>query len=103
MPFNLLEPEFLPEGHPQRTEYEASLRAAARFSNHVRALGLENITVILDAGHGGKDGGAAQNGIWESLYVYDIVMRVKRVAKRNASTRSRPRVRLWMKCRSIRA
>jgi N-acetylmuramoyl-L-alanine amidase len=79
VPFNLLEPEFLPEGHPLRTEYEAGLRASARFSNHVRALGLEDITVILDAGHGGKDGGASQSGIWESLYVYDIVLRAKRL------------------------
>jgi N-acetylmuramoyl-L-alanine amidase len=87
VPFNLLEPEFLPEGHPQRTEYEASLRAAARFSNHVRALGLDNITVILDAGHGGKDGGAAQNGVWESLYVYDIAMRAKRLLEGRTNAR----------------
>jgi len=79
IPFDLLQPEFLPEGHPLRTEYEASLRASARFSNHVRALGLEDITVILDAGHGGKDAGAAQGGVWESLYVYDIALRAKRL------------------------
>jgi N-acetylmuramoyl-L-alanine amidase len=87
IPFDLLEPEFLPEGHPKRTEYEASLRAAARFSNHVRALGLENITVILDAGHGGKDGGASQSGIWESLYVYDIAMRAKRLLETRTNAR----------------
>jgi N-acetylmuramoyl-L-alanine amidase len=87
VPFSLLEPEFLPEGHPLRTEYEASLRAAARFSNHVRALGLENITVILDAGHGGKDGGAAQNGIWESTYVYDIAVRAKLLLESHTNAR----------------
>jgi N-acetylmuramoyl-L-alanine amidase len=79
IPFDLLQPEFLPEGHPLRTEYEASLRASARYSNHVRALGLEGITVILDAGHGGKDSGATQAGVWESLYVYDIAVRAKRL------------------------
>jgi N-acetylmuramoyl-L-alanine amidase len=87
IPFDLLEPEFLPEGHPQRTEYEASLRASARFSNHVRALGLENITVILDAGHGGRDGGAVQNGVWESLYVYDIALRTKRLLESRTNAR----------------
>ena len=87
VPFHLLEPEFLPEGHPQRTEYEASLRASARFSNHVRALGLENITVILDPGHGGKDGGASQSGVWESLYVYDIVLRTKRLLESRTNAR----------------
>ena len=38
---------------------------------------LAGITVILDAGHGGQDGGASMGGVWESLYVYDIVMRTK--------------------------
>ncbi|HEX4965008.1 MAG TPA: N-acetylmuramoyl-L-alanine amidase [Thermoanaerobaculia bacterium] len=79
IPFDLLQPEFLPEGHPKRKEYEASLRASAQFSNQVKARGLGGITVIIDAGHGGLDSGASQGGVWESLYVYDIVLRVKRV------------------------
>ncbi|HEY8020808.1 MAG TPA: N-acetylmuramoyl-L-alanine amidase [Thermoanaerobaculia bacterium] len=87
IPFDLLQPEFLPQGHPLRTEYEASLRASARYSNHVRALGLENITVILDAGHGGKDSGATQGEVWESLYVYDIVMRAKRLLEGRTAAR----------------
>jgi N-acetylmuramoyl-L-alanine amidase len=78
IPFDLLQPEFLPEGHPKRKEYEASLRASARFSNQVKSRGLGGITVILDAGHGGLDSGATLGGVWESLYVYDIVLRVKR-------------------------
>jgi len=87
IPFDLLQPEFLPEGHPLRTEYEASLRASARYSNHVRALGLEGITVILDAGHGGKDSGATQAGVWESLYVYDIAVRAKRLLETRTAAR----------------
>ena len=79
IPFDVLQPEFLPEGHPQRVEYEASLRASAQFSNQVRAQGLAGITVILDAGHGGQDSGATMGGVWESLYVYDIALRVKRL------------------------
>lgn len=77
IPLDFVQPEFLPEGHPKRQEYEASLRASSQFSNQVRAQGLAGITVILDAGHGGHDVGASVAGVWESLYVYDIVMRAK--------------------------
>ncbi|HEX3552645.1 MAG TPA: N-acetylmuramoyl-L-alanine amidase [Thermoanaerobaculia bacterium] len=87
IPFDLLQPEFLPEGNPKRKEYEASLRASSQFSNQVRARGLSGITVILDAGHGGLDAGASQGGVWESLYVYDIVMRVKRVLESQTAAR----------------
>lgn len=79
IPFEVLQPEFLPEGHARRVEYEASLRASAQFSNQVKARGLAGITVILDAGHGGADSGAAMGGVWESTYVYDIALRVKRL------------------------
>ena len=79
IPFDELLPEFLPEGHPKRVEYEASLRASTQFSNQVRAKGLAGITVILDAGHGGHDSGATMSGVWESTYVYDIALRVKRL------------------------
>ncbi len=87
IPFDLLQPEFLPEGHPKRKEYEANLRASAQFSNQVKARGLNGIQVILDAGHGGQDIGASQGGVWESLYVYDIVLRVKRVLESQTAAR----------------
>jgi N-acetylmuramoyl-L-alanine amidase len=79
IPLDQLLPEYLPEGHPKRVEYEASVRASAQFSNQVNAKGLEGITVILDAGHGGHDSGATMGGVWESTYVYDVAMRVKRL------------------------
>lgn len=79
IPLDVLRPEFLPEGNPRRLEYEASLRASNQFSNPVRAQGLDGITVVLDAGHGGKDSGATYQGVWESLYVYDVTMRVKQL------------------------
>lgn len=79
IPFGQLLPEFLPEGHPKRVEYEASLRASTQFSNQVRTQGLAGITVILDAGHGGHDSGATMSGVWESTLVYDIALRVKRL------------------------
>jgi len=87
IPFELLQPEFLPEGHPKRKEYEESLRASARFSNQVKVRGLAGITLVLDAGHGGLDVGASLGGVWESLYVYDIAMRVKKVLESQTAAR----------------
>lgn len=87
IPFDLLQPEYLPEGHPRRKQYEEGLRASARFSNQVKARGLAGITIVLDAGHGGLDAGASLGGVWESLYVYDIVMRVKRVLETQTAAR----------------
>ena len=53
------------------------LLASARFSNQVRTSSLQGVTLILDAGHGGTDVGASLSGVWESLYVYDIMVRTK--------------------------
>lgn len=78
IPLDLLQPEFLPPGDPRRVAYEAEVAESEKFTNPVLAQGLEGITVILDPGHGGKDAGASMGGVWESLYVYDIVMRTKR-------------------------
>jgi N-acetylmuramoyl-L-alanine amidase len=87
IPIDFMQPEFLPEGHPKRKEYEESLRASARFSNQVKVRGLAGITVILDAGHGGQDSGATLSGVWESLYVYDIALRVKRMLEGQTAAR----------------
>ncbi|HKV09985.1 MAG TPA: N-acetylmuramoyl-L-alanine amidase [Thermoanaerobaculia bacterium] len=87
IPFDVLQPEYLPEGHPKRKEYEASLRASAQFSNQVKARGLSGITVILDPGHGGQDSGATLSGVWESLHVYDIALRVKKILESHTAAR----------------
>jgi N-acetylmuramoyl-L-alanine amidase len=79
IPLDLLLPEFLPEGDPRRKEYEAGLRASSQYSNQVRSRDLQGITVILDAGHGGHDSGATMGSVWESLYVYDIAVRLKQL------------------------
>ncbi len=85
IPFDVLQPEFLPPGHPRRVEFEASVRASEQFSNPVRSLDLAGITVILDAGHGGRDPGASKLGVWESTYVYDIVVRLKTYLEQNTA------------------
>jgi N-acetylmuramoyl-L-alanine amidase len=79
VPFDLLLPEYLPPGHERRQEYEERLLASARFSNPVRATRLQGVTVVLDAGHGGMDVGASISGVWESVHVYDIMLRTKRL------------------------
>ena len=79
VPLDYLSPEYLPPDHPRRVEYEAGLAQTARYMNRVQALGLEGVVVVLDAGHGGRDVGAAASGVWESIYVYDVMLRVKRI------------------------
>lgn len=79
IPLDVLMPEFLPAGHPARREYEESLLASGRYSNQVEARRLAGVTVLLDSGHGGKDPGSTIQGVWESTYVYDITLRVKRL------------------------
>jgi N-acetylmuramoyl-L-alanine amidase len=37
------------------------------------------VVVVLDAGHGGRDVGASASGVWESVHVYDVMLRVKRL------------------------
>lgn len=87
IPFELLLPEYLPPDHPRRREYEAALRESGRFTNRVRTADLSGVTVILDAGHGGEDPGASFAGVWESLYVYDIQLRVKRLLEAHTAAR----------------
>jgi N-acetylmuramoyl-L-alanine amidase len=93
IPLDVLLPEFLPAGHPRRVEYEASVTASARFRNQVTAVDLEGITVILDAGHGGRDAGASMSGVWESLYVYDVMLRVRRLLEAYTSATVVPTTR----------
>ncbi|HSM51174.1 MAG TPA: N-acetylmuramoyl-L-alanine amidase, partial [Thermoanaerobaculia bacterium] len=79
VPLDLLLPEFLPADDPRRREYESQLSETAKFRNEVTARGLAGITVILDAGHGGADVGALVGGTWESIYVYDVMLRVRQL------------------------
>lgn len=85
--FDLLLPEFLPPDHPRRIAYEESLLASSAYSNEVRSRDLAGITVILDPGHGGQDVGASFDGVWESLYVYDVTLRVQRLLETRTAAR----------------
>ena len=79
IPYDSLLPEYLPPTHPRRLAYERERAATEGFSNPVLALDLSGITVILDAGHGGRDPGNTSGEVWESVYVYDVMLRVKQV------------------------
>ncbi len=93
IPFDLLQPEFLPPGHPRRQEYEEAQLASAQFSNTVRSRDLAGITIVLDAGHGGRDPGASKDGVWESLYVYDILLRLRQFLQERTSAEVHTTVR----------
>ncbi|MXX60057.1 MAG: LysM peptidoglycan-binding domain-containing protein [Holophagales bacterium] len=79
IPLDLLSARYLPPDHPQRQEWEAQRSASEQIENELLALDLDGVTVVLDAGHGGRDTGAPVGGIWESAYVYDIMLRTKRI------------------------
>ncbi|HLF57237.1 MAG TPA: N-acetylmuramoyl-L-alanine amidase [Thermoanaerobaculia bacterium] len=78
IPFDVLLPQYLPANDSRRLEWEVERKLAEQFRNPVRVTGLDGVTVVLDAGHGGADVGASRAGVWESIYVYDVMLRVKR-------------------------
>jgi len=80
-------PEFLPGQDPRRLEWEKNQETIARYTNQARSRNLEGVTVILDAGHGGRDRGASHNGISEHEYVYDILCRIKARLESDTSAR----------------
>jgi N-acetylmuramoyl-L-alanine amidase len=77
IPLDDLLPEYLPGQDPRRQAWEKGRQNIARYTNPSRSRNLEGVTVILDAGHGGRDRGAAHNGISEHEYVYDVFCRIK--------------------------
>jgi N-acetylmuramoyl-L-alanine amidase len=85
IPLDALSPEYLPRGDRRRIEYEQNLAESSRYTNQVTASGLSGVVVVLDAGHGGADVGATMGGVWESLYVYDIMLRVRRILERSTA------------------
>jgi N-acetylmuramoyl-L-alanine amidase len=84
IPLAVLADPFQAEGSTALAE-EREVRAEVRRTPAVEAgPRLKGIRIVLDAGHGGVDKGAAGNGAWESDYVYDITMRVRRLLEQES-------------------
>ncbi len=90
IPIDLLEPRYLPATNGRRMAWEAEQRELEGFLELVTATDLSGVHVILDAGHGGADSGAVQGGIWEAVYAYDIMCRIK------ANLEKHTRATVWM-------
>jgi N-acetylmuramoyl-L-alanine amidase len=93
IPLDLLAPEFLPRDHPRRREYEENLSRSGQFKNQVRSRDLAGVTVVLDSGHGGADVGTSAGRVWESVYVYDIMLRVKQLLETTTAATVKPTTR----------
>jgi N-acetylmuramoyl-L-alanine amidase len=91
IPFPLLLPDFLPAGHPRRIEAEAQRAELAEALEREPVVdarrGLAGVLVIIDPGHGGRDLGTANHGIWEHDYVYDVACRLRQLLERRTSAR----------------
>ena len=93
IPIDLLLTEYLPRDDPRRQEWERHQAEVDRYTNPARSRNLEGVAVILDAGHGGRDRGAAHNGVWEHDYVYDVLCRVKTLLEGRTRARVIPTIR----------
>jgi len=93
IPLDLLLPEYLPRDDPRRQAWERSRAEVARYTNEARSRNLQGVAVILDAGHGGRDEGAAHNGLWEHDYVYDILCRIKARLEKETGARVLPTIK----------
>lgn len=90
IPLDLLEPQFLPLGHPRRLAAEESRREleAELVREPLRETrgGLEGVLVVIDPGHGGRDIGTEHNGVWEHDYVYDVACRLRELLETRTKT-----------------
>lgn len=83
IPLELISPEYLPAGAPEKAEVEAAVAASARQRPAAGAARLSGVHIIMDAGHGGDDSGAVKAGVHEKEYAYDIMCRVRDLLLRN--------------------
>jgi N-acetylmuramoyl-L-alanine amidase len=88
IPLDLLADEYLPAGHVRRVAYESGKRESARAAtSRVEAKNLAGVHIVIDPGHGGRDVGTVHGNVWESVYVYDIALRLKKIIEeRTAAT-----------------
>lgn len=98
IPMELLTAEWRPSDDPVRLARERTIRESSRLASRVKGSStLSGVHIIIDAGHGGRDVGTAHEGVWESTYVYDVAVRLKRTleskteAKVSMTTRSASR------------
>jgi len=83
IPLDCLADPFLPEGSKGLAE-DRQMRAEVKKTAKIEAgPRLSGVRIVLDPGHGGIDPGAKANGVWESDFVYDITMRVRRLLELN--------------------
>ena len=92
IPLEDLAVEFRPKDDPERIAEEAVRSEAAQFVNRVKADDLAGVTVVLDAGHGGRDTGAIVEGLEEARYVHDLACRVQRLVETQTRARIFPTV-----------
>lgn len=100
IPVEDLAPEFRPPGDPERVAEERTRLETAQFSNKVKSADLAGVTLVLDAGHGGRDTGALVDGLEEAAYVYDIACRVDRLVRSRTRARVVPTVARDAPCAS---
>ncbi len=92
IPYDDLLPQYLPEDHPRRLEWEEKILETADIATKIQAADLTGIHVILDSGHGGVDTGAIVGGVWESTYAYDILCRIKNLLESNTAAKVYPTI-----------
>jgi N-acetylmuramoyl-L-alanine amidase len=98
IPVDDLSPEFRPPDDPARIEEEKGRLEATQFVNRVRAVNLDGVTFVLDAGHGGRDTGARVDGVEEARHVYDLSCRVERLLRAHTRASVHPTVRRRPPC-----